>query len=409
MIYLCVMATIKFYIQSKNNPAGIYVRLREGVYTDAKAKTLFAINPNNWSALKGQPKNLKDESFKKLYEDLTALSTDLLNHFNKSVNKDTINTQWLKDFIHPPVQINEIPNKLIVYFDYYALHKKNAIGTSTYKRNNVYKHLVERFQKATKIDYFIKDVNANFKLSFEAYCKKESYAPNTIARTIKFIKTICYHARNNGIETHFQLNSIAAKIEKVEKIFLTIDELEQIENKKFDVEYLINAKDWLIISCETGQRVSDFMRFRKEQIRYEGKVPLIEFTQVKTGKKMAIPLSKKVMAILKNRKGNFPRQISDQRYNEYIKEVCKAAELKEIIKGSKSKTEDKITRKETGEFEKWELVTSHIGRRSFATNNYGRIPTSLLINVTGHSTETMFLEYIGKTVTEKAMQLAEYF
>ena len=60
-------------------------------------------------------------------------------------------------------------------------------------------------------------------------------------------------------------------------------------------------------------------------------------------------------------------------------------------------------------FEKWELVTSHIGRRSFATNNYGRIPTSLLINVTGHSTETMFLEYIGKTVTEKAIQLAEYF
>lgn len=50
-----------------------------------------------------------------------------------------------------------------------------------------------------------------------------------------------------------------------------------------------------------------------------------------------------------------------------------------------------------------------IGRRSFATNNYGFIPTSLLFNVTGHSTEAMFLEYIGKTVTEKAIQLAEYF
>jgi integrase len=124
---------------------------------------------------------------------------------------------------------------------------------------------------------------------------------------------------------------------------------------------------------------------------------------------MAIPLSKKVVAILKKRGGEFPRQISDQRYNDYIKEVCKLAELNEKIKGSKSKTEKKITRKESGIFEKWELVTSHIGRRSFATNNYGRIPTSLLINVTGHSTETMFLEYIGKTETEKAIQLAEYF
>ncbi len=54
-------------------------------------------------------------------------------------------------------------------------------------------------------------------------------------------------------------------------------------------------------------------------------------------------------------------------------------------------------------------VTSHIGRRSFATNNYGKIPTSLLISATGHSTEQMFLEYIGKTDTQKAMQLADYF
>jgi len=198
-------------------------------------------------------------------------------------------------------------------------------------------------------------------------------------------------------------------LHKTDKIFLTIDEIEQIQHKALEQEYLINARDWLIISCETAQRVSDFMQFKKEQIRYEGKVPLIEFTQVKTGKKMAIPLSKKVMAILKTRKGEFPRQISDQRYNEYIKEVCKVAELNEITKGSKQKTEGKITRKESGTFEKWELVTSHIGRRSFATNNYGRIPTSLLINVTGHSTETMFLEYIGKTVTEKAIQLAKYF
>ncbi|MBK9671947.1 MAG: tyrosine-type recombinase/integrase [Bacteroidetes bacterium] len=136
---------------------------------------------------------------------------------------------------------------------------------------------------------------------------------------------------------------------------------------------MINAKDWLIISCETGQRVSDFMRFKKEQIRYEGNVPLIEFTQVKTGKKMAIPLSKTVMEILNKRDGEFPRQISYQRYNEYIKDVCKIAKINEKVKSTKTKTKQKVTRKESGTFEKWELVTSHIGRRSFSTNNYGRI------------------------------------
>jgi len=403
------MATIKYFIQSKNNPAGIYVRLKEGRDVDAKAKTKFAINPVDWSFAKGQPKNLNDESFKNLHNALTKLSTDLLSHYNESVNKDAINTQWLKDFISPPILPDAIPNKLVTYFTYYALHKASSVKASTHTKINVNKHLIERFQRATKKEYFIKDVNADFKLKFEEYCKEERYAQNTIARTIKFIKTICYHARNNGIETHFQLNSITSKIEKVEKIFLTIGELDKIQNKQLEFDYLINARDWLIISCETGQRVSDFMRFKKEMIRYEGDVPLIEFTQTKTDKKMAVPLSKKVLAILNSRGGCFPRQISDQRYNEYIKKVCEIAEVNELICGAKSKTVDKITRKENGMFPKHELVSSHIGRRSFATNNYGRIPTSLLINVTGHSTETMFLEYIGKTVTEKAKQLAEYF
>ncbi len=171
--------------------------------------------------------------------------------------------------------------------------------------------------------------------------------------------------------------------------------------------YLDNARDWLVISCETGQRVSDFMRFKSDMIRNEGKVPLIEFTQVKTGKIMAIPLSKRVRAVLEKRGGEFPRRITDQRYNEYIKEVAKIAGITQEIPGSKIDKERK--RKVSGVFPKYELVTSHIGRRSFATNNYGHIPTSLLINVTGHATESMFLEYIGKTVTEKAIQLAEYF
>jgi len=403
------MATIKFFIQSKNNTAGVYVRLRDGRTVDAKAKTRFAINPADWSSIKGQPKNLKDESFKKLHNDLSKLSIDILNHYNASSGMALINSDWLKEFLNPTKPVGEIPKKLVDYFDYYALHKRSTVELSTHKKLKVYKRLLERFEKETGTTFLISDVNSAFKLRFETYCAKENYAPNTIARAVKFIKTICFHARDNGIETHYQLNSLKVKLEKVENIFLTLEDIEKIENAKLEHDYLINARDWLIISCETGQRVSDFMRFKKEQIRYEGTKPLIEFTQVKTGKIMAVPLSGKVMAILQNRNGEFPRDISDQRYNDYIKEVCKIAELNEKINGSKSITVNKVTRKQNGTFEKWELVTSHIGRRSFATNNYGRVPTSLLISATGHSTETMFLEYIGKTVTEKAIQLAEYF
>jgi integrase len=188
---------------------------------------------------------------------------------------------------------------------------------------------------------------------------------------------------------------------------LTIEELERIQKTVLLADYLDNARDWLIISCETGQRVSDLLKFTMNQIRHEESVPLIEFTQMKTGKIMAVPLSNVVRLILEKRGGEFPRKISDQKYNQYIKEVCLKAGICQVVQGSK--IDQKTKRKVSGMYQKHELVSSHIGRRSFATNNYGKIPTSLLIGATGHSTEKMFLEYIGKSNTEKAKQLAEYF
>ena len=91
----------------------------------------------------------------------------------------------------------------------------------------------------------------------------------------------------------------------------------------------------------------------------------------------------------------------------YIKDVCQEAKLNETISGARINPE--TSRKENGDFQKWQLVTSHICRRSFATNYYGDIPTGLLLNVTGHSTEKEFLNYIGKTPIDYAQQMAIYW
>ena len=132
---------------------------------------------------------------------------------------------------------------------------------------------------------------------------------------------------------------------------------------------------------------------------------------------MTIPLIKMAREILKKRNGCFPRPISDQRYNDYIKEVCRIAKINDETEGKKriSIAEDgaKPTKNDfrnvLGKFQKWELVTSHIGRRSFATNHYGKIPTTYLINITGHSTEKMFLNYIKKSNKDLAMDAYDYF
>jgi integrase len=193
--------------------------------------------------------------------------------------------------------------------------------------------------------------------------------------------------------------------------FEELERIEKIDSNKLS-NSLENARDWLLISCYCGQRVSDFMKFNENQIRIENGKSLIEFTQKKTGKIMTVPLHSKILHILEKRNGKFPYSISDQKYNDYIKVVCEIAGITKMVNGSKQKEtapKSGIFRKESGTYKKCDLVTSHIGRRSFATNFYGIIPTSLLISATGHSTEVMFLNYIGKTDTQKAKQLADYF
>ena len=124
---------------------------------------------------------------------------------------------------------------------------------------------------------------------------------------------------------------------------------------------------------------------------------------------MTVPLNKIVMNILEKRKGHFPRRISDQKYNDYIKQVCKQVQINHKCSKSIRESNEGEIRKKSSIFEKWQLITSHVGRRSFASNYYGKIPTALLIGATGHSTEQMFLEYIGKSDAQKALSLAVYF
>ena len=197
----------------------------------------------------------------------------------------------------------------------------------------------------------------------------------------------------------------------VEKIYLTIEDItaiEKIEENKLS-DSLKNVRDWLIISCFTGQRISDFMRFNSEMIRIENDKKLIEFKQVKTGKLMTVPLHPKVIEILDKNNGSFPYPISDQKYNDYLKEVCEIAGLTTMVKGSKLIETNGLFRKVSKEYRKCDLVSSHIGRRSFATNFYGKIPTTYLIYVTGHSSEEMFLNYIGKSNKDLALEILNYF
>jgi integrase len=412
------MATVNFLYRSSKEKAPLVLRLlfrfnnKDFVFG---AKTKLELSKHYWTNLHSlkRPKDIEvANKQREIHNELNNIENHILEAF-KEVNPSVLTKEWLQlqiDLYYNPVQQHkEIPTDLISYIDFYIEYRKHEIKPTSIKKYYVIKHKLERMQTDRKRPILIKEVNDSFKNEFVSYQKNKGYAQNTIQRELVFIKTFCKHARFIGLETNPQLDSIKIERAKAEKIYLTFDELEAIERKEFDNDYLDNARDWLIISCYTGQRVSDFLRFTPEMIRMENGKRLLEFTQKKTDKLMTVPVHKKVLQILEKREGDFPRQISDQRYNDYIKEVCKLTGLKSKIQGGKQIETINGIRKVSGVYPKYELVTSHIGRRSFATNFYGKIPTTYLIYITGHSSESMFLNYIGKSNKDLALEISNYF
>ena len=422
------MASINYLYRSTKDTAELVLRLlyrsNERDYVMGY-KSGIEVSKHYWTK-EHNKKNPKDidiiDRQAEVNDALNKLKSHVLSKF-KEANSEDIDKDWLKTqvdaFHNPPKETPALPNELLKYFKYFIKEKTNDLANSTVKKYNVVYSLLERYETSTKKKLHLKDVNLSFKKSFEDYCFSKGYAPNTITRAIRAIKTACNHARYNGIETSYQLEKLKTKYTKTENIYLTLEDIEKlkhIKNVKL-TDQLKNARDWLVISCFVGQRVSDFMRFNKKMLRQEtnkdGKlVTLIEFTQQKTGKVMTIPLKQDVLDILDKRGGEFPPRISDQKYNVYIKKVGAIAKLNEKVVGSKkleTEPESGIYRKVTKEFEKWKLISSHIGRRSFASNFYGKMPTSFLIYITGHKTEEMFLNYIGKSNKDIAMEITNYF
>lgn len=430
------MASVNFLYRSTKPKAFLNLRLLYRI-TDKKyplgyldfsigGKTKLEVSKQYWQKEHLQTRFKKTNDIDELNR--TQILKEKQNEINQELNKiegfiltsynnthsEKINKEWLQkiinDYYNPSIVMEEKPEDLVSYLDIYIEERKEHVSLATVKKFNVIKQMLLRFQDSRSTAILMKDINLDFKRDFETYLVEKGYAYNTIARAIKFAKTVARHAYSQGIETSRQLDSIKTKSKESEKIYLTFDELEKIKGKSFKKEYLEIARDWLIISCFTGQRISDFMRFKKDMIRKKDDKFLLEFTQKKTGKVMTIPLLKQVREVLDKRKGEFPNALPDPKYNEYIKKVCKKAGLKEEVWGSRIiEISEKQFRKKDNFYEKWELVTSHIGRRSFATNYYGDVPLSHLKTITGHHTERNFMAYLGKGNEEKAIDALKYF
>lgn len=255
------------------------------------------------------------------------------------------------------------------------------------------------------------DIDLEFYRNFTKFLTDtKNFSVNNIGKHIKTLKTIMNDATERGYNKNLTFKSKKFLVQKqsVDSIYLDYLELKLIEELDLSKEPKYDrVRDLFLVGCYTGLRFSDFTSINHKNIKND----ILEIETQKTGETVAIPIHDVVKNILVKYEGKFqtplPPALSNQKMNEYLKEICKRIDA---LKKKVSIKETKGGETSSDNFYKYELVTTHTARRSFATNNFkSGIPAQLIMKITGHGSEKVFLNYIKITSTESAELMRNYW
>jgi len=222
--------------------------------------------------------------------------------------------------------------------------------------------------------------------------------------------------------TDYHHRKFIKETEPADTVYLSSDELKQIQaaeinyqtvslihpdlsKKHIDkkIKAIERTRSFFMIGCYTALRISDFSRLERFNIGDK-------YIRIKPKKgthkndDVVIPIHPVISGILASG-FDISKKMSDQRFNEHLKELCQLAGICELVTTVRTEGGRQVSRT----VEKWTLVSSHTARRSGATNMaIAGIPLISIMKITGHSTEKSLLRYIRISQEENARLLAEH-
>ena len=424
------MATVQFRLRSKaNKNVSIKVRVTLSRGNDLELNTGFTINPKDWSKDTDRPKQNNTEN-KLIFSNLKKLDSFIYNNLNKDLgNNVLIDSFWLDSQIKDCFdRVEKTDSGLLVNHIQYIIDnantrtKKNGeigLDKNTIKNYNTFKKLIIDYQGIIKKQIQFLEIKKPFVEKFKSWLiNTQGYTTNYSGKNLEMLKAVCRDAEKEEIPTTPYSKTIEYFREQSKDRYihtLSYKEIEQIRiadftneaqlkefkkdnpelTKKLSLtpEKLNNARNWLLIGCAIGQRGGDLLNITRDNIRYNIKgFMYLDITQEKTGKEITLSINEKdIIDILEN---NLPTKIADQKLNEFTKVICKLSEINELTKGKKYNIE--TNRRELGTHPKYEFITSHCFRRSFVTNKNKDWNTKTIMDVTGHSKESLVYSYINE-------------
>lgn len=406
------MATIKWRLGLKTNAdnrSELFLRLTWSKDGRARAGSGIFIDRAKWSEQTNRPKNSKDTETKQTSIKMRELEAHLLSAI-VDVDVQELSTEWLKrevqKFHHPQIYVGKHSTNLLEWVESFIadapsrqMGEGRKISPKTITMYKVTRNkLVNYIKSKGRMDIPLVEVDGIFYRDFVNWMQEQGASNNTIGREIKNLK-VFVNALDNERKQLVDISKLRVIREEVDNIYLNEEELQMMR----DVElppHLARCRDCFLLLAWTGCRYSDLQQIDKENI----KGGTLTFRQKKTNNKVSIPIHPIVREIFEKYNYELPNEISNQKFNDYIKQIARLAGIT---------TRESITRTQGGELtttyhDKCDLVTTHTGRRSFATNMYKRgLPSIMIMSITGHKTESAFLKYIKVRQEEHAEMMAD--
>jgi integrase len=398
---------VEFFIRSKKEEdIPILVRVRNGRKFDYTAKTKEQISLKHWNESKGMPRESqyaeKNEIIKERLEELKEI---IITDCKKTPDEE-ITSEWLK------TRIDKLdnPDKYVstdTLFGYIQKHFVNDVKylKVTPRREKEYAEVLNTLKKY-KEDKTLKELDFhnmddNFYHQFSYYLEEQGLKHNTVTKKIKVLKVFLNKAYNSNIHNFRYFKMWKPTIEDVDNIALTEDELQKLYDHDFsDNKRLEKVRDKFIIGCWTGFRVGNLQELSKDDIHGD----FFHFKISKSPQGIFVPIFNDMVKNILDKYNGLPPSISDQKFNEYIKEVC---EIAKIDAKAEFKSEVKIDGKKVlMHLPKYNLVSSHTMRRTFCTVMYKRgVNIVTIMAISGHKSEKVFLKYIKVSQKEHAERL----
>lgn len=283
------------------------------------------------------------------------------------------------------------------------LSNGNKVQISTIQSYVSVKHHLEDYIRATKAGLSFEEIDNFFFNGLTKFLtNKKKLSNNSQGKVIKTIKTFMHDAFQRGLHTNLKfIKALRVKDEETTMVALTEDELVKLENLKGLSPSNEKCRDMFLVQIYTGLRYSDLANLKPENVNSKEKI--ITLQTIKTQDRLTIPISSKLQVLLAKYPAKLP-VIANQKYNNHLKEICRAAEINSPVQLVHNVGEKRIEETKP----KYELISSHTARRSFITLSLKRgVMPEMVQKVSGHRSSKSFMRYVKVDSRESVMAVGD--